>query len=291
MRAILAILRATGAVVLCLSAAALALAPSAARADERVIVPLYDRAPTADSGACFRVQMSHGTCSGTCIATDGKRSLVLAADHCFSEHHLGWVDAQTTAYPQTVRIVSMDGKSSYSARAVVGAQAYDMGLIVVEGVLPVATIDLSPVRVGDDVRHWGVTSGPAAGKVLAPRGTSPTAEFRSSISSIPGDSGCGIFRGGKLVAMNWGYWVSDKTQGGTPIKYAVALWKSNEDLRKAFTPPVDGAPELPPVELPPVELPPAPPVVIPAPPVYVCPPCPPCRERRPILFPRLRGYR
>lgn len=279
---------------LALALCAPALAP-AQEPDTRTVVPLPDNQPTSAPAYCLRLETGHSACSATVVATAKGRSLVLTNHHCFA-HALRSEDGRTlTQYPATARFRSLDGKASWSARAVVGSPAADLALCVLDGEIAPATIDLSPVAPGDRVKHYGITSGPATGLVLPiPRGfgSQPTQLFRSTLTSIPGDSGAGIFRRDQLVAVNWGYWTSTKEQGGTPIRYALELWAASPELVRLFgAPPGPGAPKEPPPAPPkePPPAPPAPPPVYVAPPV-VCPPCPPC-PRRPLLFPRLRGYR
>lgn len=229
----------------------------APREQERIFHPLPDCCATGAPESAVRVIMAGGQCSGTCIATDGKESLVLSCNHCFSADHLGADIRNPTAYPQAVRVKTLDGSRTLTGRAVRGSSQADMGLVVVEGVLPVATINPKVPPAGTPVTHYGITSGPASGKVKAVPsgyGANPTQQFRSDLTSIPGDSGAGVFAGNELVAVNWGYW-SNKDQGGTPIKYAVDLLASDSALAARFKPTLAGQ-EPPPKPTPPPASPP-----------------------------------
>ena len=269
--------------------AAVALADTPTRVPLRAVSP--DTPPSV-----VRVSQPGSQCSGTVIHSGGGKSLVLTCAHCY-----GGDRGYDGRYPTTVTVRQLATGRDYPGQAVAGRIDRDMAIIVVEGTLPAAEVDATAIRPGDELEHWGITSRYAYGiavPVNTPRNAPPTHLLRSTLSSIPGDSGAGIFRRGKLVAVNWGYWTSsDGTveQGGTPVGYVgdillaveliAKLWP---ELRKLWG--GDVGPVIPPVEPPPPPPVTPPDVIPPPPPVYY----PPARRpicQRPILgriLPRCR---
>jgi len=247
--------------VVCAGLLARADTPVSAVEDSREFHPIRSELTAETPGTVCRVIMSGGLCSGTVVACDGKDSLILSCNHCFSEDHIGRTCDNPTAYPQTVRVEQLSTGKAWTGKAVVGSKEYDMGFAVIPAVLPVAKIDRARPKAGAAIEHWGISSGYAAGVVIdipPGFGSAPTQQFRSRIKSIPGDSGAGVFAGGKLVATNWGYWTSNKDQGGTPVEYADKLLASQPKLVAQFG--RLGAYELPPGNPPNPANPPANPV-------------------------------
>lgn len=159
--------------------------------------------PSDPVAACVRVQWKNYGGSGTCIACEGGKSLVLSCNHVFSEGGLG-------NYPLDC-VVQHDGKT-YTAVAVSGDREADLAAVVVEGELPVAEIATQAPAVGAFVWHRGIGSGGGRGRVvLVPspgRGGSwveSSCHFAADMTSISGDSGAGVFNQyGQLVAVHNG---------------------------------------------------------------------------------------
>ena len=259
-----------------LAALATQEAVKGAEPETRVVVPLRQTA-TAAPASCVRMRHGSSACSATCIAQEGESSLVLTCNHCFAD-----APSRDGVYPQSCTVLTLDGRTEYSATAVVGRAAPDMSLLVVRGKIAPADLDGRLPEVGSTVEHWGICSTHTRGVVRAlPKWGSyaPTDLFRSSCRSCPGDSGAGMFQGGKLVAVNWGYW-SGGDQAGTPIAFVGGLVRESSAVRKAFPKFAQGFPEgIPPT---------IPPTIPPVNPPDICPPggCRP-PAARPLLFPRL----
>lgn len=248
-----------------------------------VRVPLIE-SKTAAPASVLRLRHGSSACSATVIAQEGEYALALSCAHCFG-------GAPSATRQPTCTLVSLTDGSSYDARGIAGDDAADCALILFKGRVPAAEVNGALPRAGSAVEHWGITSGHATGRVLAQPDLVrplPTQLFRSTMSSIPGDSGAGIFSEGKLVAWNWGFYVGPpKVQAGTPVAFAVAAAVASPEVRRLF--PLQcaawGAPKEPP---PPVEPPPV--VEPPVAPPMVCPPAPRYYDRRgPVrrfLFPR-----
>lgn len=256
-------------------------APGAEPQAVRVPLPLTS---SAAPPSVLRLQHGNSGCSATCIAQEGDVSLVLSCAHCFG-------GAPSARFRPSARLVSLSDGAPYDAVGIAGDDAADCALLLVKGKIPAAPTSGTLPEVGAAVEHWGITSGHATGKVLPlpnPRDPVPTHLFRSTMSSIPGDSGAGVFSAGKLVAWNWGYWIErTNVQAGTPFAFAAQAAVSSAEVRKLFPAACKawGAAE------PPVQPPAEPPVIEPpvTPPSVNPPTCPPADRRGPIrrfLFPR-----
>ena len=247
----------------------------------RVPLPLAVAEPPASV-----MRFTHGSsgCSATCIASENGRSLVLCAAHCFG-------GAPSASFRQKARLTLLSDGSAYDGVGVAGSERADCALIVVEATLPAAPVNPQMPPVGAEVEHFGITSRHAVGRIVDNPdlvNPEPTQLFRSTMASIPGDSGAAIFHRGSVVAWNWGYYGgSPRIQAGTPIRFALAAAVASEEVRRLFPETVKAWAALKP---PPVQPPPPPvkpPVIEPPPPP---PSCPPPQDRRgPIrrfLFPR-----
>lgn len=140
--------------------------------------------------------------SGTCIASEGGKSLVLTCNHVWSEQSSPGAPFPLGSYPLFGE-VRHDGKT-YSATAIAGDADADLALVVVDAPLPVARIATQTPAVGAKVRHYGMTSKDTSGEVLPARTDISAAahQFAFTTSAIPGDSGAGVFdERGELVAV------------------------------------------------------------------------------------------
>src|SRR5690606_25937262 len=61
----------------------------------------------------------------------------------------------------------------------------------------------------------------------------PDQTQRSTCSSIPGDSGAGVFVGGKYVATLWGRWNTGE-QGGTSVRAMLDAVHGSTSLRRDY---------------------------------------------------------
>jgi S1-C subfamily serine protease len=147
--------------------------------------------------------------TGTVIACEGKKSLVLTNAHVADDPAASYtvVHAGTT-YPATYVAGSPVRQDPGDEYRVDGP---DLALVSVGATLPVATIARDAPRAGERVRLWGFGGRPVergaaekAGEVLDATGyTEPT--FISSTDTTSGDSGSGVFNEiGELVAVHWG---------------------------------------------------------------------------------------
>jgi hypothetical protein len=260
-------------------------------------MPLLHAAEGDPSAACVTLTTYGAACSGTCIATEDGRSLVVSCNHCFVHAVLPGGDLPKASYPLPCTVYTNAGRTKFAAIAVDGGPDVDASFIVVEGVLPVAKMATKAPPVGADVWHRGLCSTYTRGKVVAnPRWAEPkpTDLFRSTCNSCPGDSGCGVFSGSEMVAVNWGLWVQSRNQAGTPIGYIKMALKYSTSVKAVFPqlvadlvetqePPI--APPADVLPLPPITMPPNPPMPPSVAPCLPCPPCPPCPPTRRGLFP------
>jgi hypothetical protein len=256
-------------------------APGAEPPAVRVPLPLTS---SSAPPSVLRLQHGNSACSATVIASENGYCLALSCAHCFG-------GAPGGERRPACRLVSLNDGAAFNAVGIAGDDLADCALVLFKGNVPAAPVNGTLPPVGTAVEHFGITSGHATGKMLPLPNLvrpAPTDLFRSSCSSIPGDSGAGVFAAGKLVAWNWGYYVErPPIQGGTPIAFAVDAAVRSPEVRKLFPKQCAewGAPKEPP---PPVEPPPV--VEPPAPPGDVCPPLSrPYDRRGPVrrfLFPR-----
>lgn len=150
-------------------------------------------APAADPTAALCLVHCGTACGcGTVVWSEAGSSVVVTTRHVFG-------------FPGPVR-VEHAGKS-YPGRHTDLAAGNDLAVVFVAGELPAAALAPADPRPGDEIRHWGATTGPAAGKVTG-RGTDPVGgpSVASSFDLISGDSGSGVFDSkGRLVGVNWGF--------------------------------------------------------------------------------------
>lgn len=155
--------------------------------------------------------------SGTVLASEDGKSLVVTNHHVVPTNIAG--------------VVVIHKEKEYPARLLVtGNDDVDLSLLIVDVKLPAAPLATKLPKLGDKVRHWGSTSGPAEGKVTGATASLPTPSLDSTLSSIPGDSGAGVFdTDGKLVAVNWGRTAMplDANQAGVPAFYVRKMVKEN----------------------------------------------------------------
>lgn len=158
--------------------------------------------------------------SGTVIANDGKRSLVLTSAHV--------VEAGRG------RMTVLRGRTTYAASLVYASPVVnlsphrirvdgpDLALLLVEGNLPAASIASTSPAIGERVRLYGygsvanATDGPAEkiGRVVeGPAYVDPV--LSSTLGTISGDSGAGVFNdAGELVGVH---------KGRTSTAYAIPV--------------------------------------------------------------------
>lgn len=265
-----------------------AFAPSTATA-QTVILPIpvapAPRDSLSPSASAVKVTTRSGYCSGTVIASEGGKSLVVTCAHCFRSADRRRA-TDPGGHPVAGYSVCPPGNAPCLAvRLVAVDEVADLALLSVDAALPAVRVAHARPVAGAEVQHWGISSGPAQGVVLymSDRATDgPTLTFRSSLSSIPGDSGAGVFANNELVAVNWGYGPLG-VQRGTLATRLSALCKASATVQTLF--PVYHAG----IVLVPPQSPDVPPSVVPTPPV-IRPPVPrlPSPIPRQPLFPRLR---
>lgn len=151
------------------------------------------------SKAAVLVRAGSAAGSGTCVGTEGGRSFILTNRHVVQAGSPLSVEWSGGHLPAT--LVAVD-------------QRADLALLTVEAVLPVAPVAASAPPAGSPVRQWGrdwrgggrpvfksgLSVGFSAGREMGGAGI-----WVSTIPSISGDSGCGVFNeAGELVAVNWG---------------------------------------------------------------------------------------
>lgn len=171
---------------------------------------------TDASAACVRVQWGQYGGSGTCLATESGKSLVLTCNHVFSDGGIG-------AYPQDCT-VQHKGKV-YTATAVAGDREADLALVVVDGELPCADIESDNAAIGTEVWHRGIGSGGGSGRVASVPGigryqwVESSCHFAADMPSVSGDSGAGVFTvTGRLVAVHNGrFGAAGDLARGTPL--------------------------------------------------------------------------
>ena len=171
--------------------------------------------------ACVRVSWGQWSASGTCVASEGGKSLVVTNNHLFTDAKDGAGQFVRGEYPLAAAVRTLDGGPRLTGTAVDGDRDADLAFVVVDGSLPVAELAARDAAPGTAVWHKGVGSGGGAGKVLPPVANDlPKMWFASTAPSVSGDSGAGLFDpAGKLVAVNCGRHGSGLSapQRGTPV--------------------------------------------------------------------------
>lgn len=178
--------------------------------------------------------------SGTSIACEGGKSLVLSCNHIFADQVNGrFVMA---AYPLAARVIH-NGKT-YPATAVGGSDTNDLAYLVVDGEIPPAELAEYIPKVGSEVRHFGQNSKFASGVVLRAQFYADHVCLVTSCRSESGDSGAGLFANfsgrWKLIGVNCGR-TSEYTdpqtgelkrgdERGTPLGYVYAYLEAQNEL-------------------------------------------------------------
>lgn len=234
------------------------------------------------------VKMRHGNhlCSGTVVAVSGGEALVLCCNHCFARQNPVTGQFGKGNYPAKCQIERLSDGKVFDGEAVDGSPEVDSAVIVVRGVAGAVAAPVGRANVGDSCEHWGISSEHARGRITRYDDGGrypPDQSERSTLRSIPGDSGAGVFVGGKLAAVNWGYW-NNGEQGGTAVVHHLrfarqsrALSGSHADLWRG----IPGDPAVPGLPQPPI-VPVYPGVTPPACPPGGCP-LPYPVHRRPLL--------
>lgn len=174
-----------------------------AKAPSTAAKPAEKKAPADPAASAVGVWCPTGFGgSGTCVACDGGKSLVVTNRHVVEGTPLGARVAVTTA----------DG-TRHGGTLLATDRRADLALVLVDAVLPAAELAAAPPPAGTPVRQWGRDwrgqGRPVfkAGVFLGiGRGTVGGVTItETTIDSISGDSGCGVFdEHGRLVAVNWG---------------------------------------------------------------------------------------
>jgi hypothetical protein len=143
--------------------------------------------------------------SGTCVACENGRSLVLTNNHVVSPGK--GADGRFAAVTGQAVEVKHGGKR-YPARVVAADDNLDVAAVVAEAELPVAEMADEPVVVGARVSRNGIGSGKQSLKVVAtsrPQYPSPSMWFLAAGASESGDSGAAYFdEAGQVVAIHCG---------------------------------------------------------------------------------------
>jgi S1-C subfamily serine protease len=152
------------------------------------LLALLLAAPADPSASCVRVSQPGSAGSGTVVATDGERSLVLTARHVTG-----------TDFGVKLTVAAPDGRTVAGTLVAYDAAA-DLAAVEVPADLPAAAVAARRPAVGAAVRQWGCTGG---GKRAAKAGT--FTDYGATIQADGGDSGCGVFdAAGRLVAVTVG---------------------------------------------------------------------------------------
>lgn len=257
-------------------------------AEQNSSCTLSPLSPTRNTPPTSVVRMRRGNhiCSGTVVAQSDKESLILCCNHCFAD--LPWPGGRIPRgkYPADCQIERLSDGKQWPAVAIDGSPEVDCALIVVRARITDAVPGVSASRRGDACEHWGISSEHTTGRMLGYNtgdGVTPDMSEWSTLRSIPGDSGAGVFSGGKLVAVNWGY-DGQRQQRGTAIVFHLRFAKSSAVFRRLYPDlfsAVPSDPSLPDVQQPPPVNPPNP--VIPQCPDGNCPL--PSPWHRPRLLP------
>lgn len=188
------------------------------------------------SAACVRVSWNKFSASGTCVAYEDGKSLVVTNNHLFSESHDSEGQLQRGEYPLAATVATLDGKKTFKATAIDGDRDADLALVVVDGELPVAQLAEADSTEGTRVWHKGIGSGGGEGRVLSIKpNLQPKLNFASDCSTQVGDSGAGVFdEQGRLVAVHCGRHGTEPSaaERGTPITPVRSLLRTK--VKKTF---------------------------------------------------------
>lgn len=173
------------------------------------------------AAACVRVSWKQYSASGTCVACEGGKSLVVTNNHLFSETYDADGQFARGGYPLACTVRPVNGAAAFSGAAIEGDRDADLAFVVVDGELPVAELADAEAAPGTPVWHKGIGSGGGKGVVLVPRShPQPKNVFASDTPSVSGDSGAGLFDpAGRIVAVNCGRHGTApiSPQRGTPV--------------------------------------------------------------------------
>lgn len=136
--------------------------------------------------------------SGTVVKADGRASFVLTNNH-------------VTPDRGDQIVVELAGKL-YGAEWLRADSGLDLALLRVDANLPAVSLADQPPPPGTRIEQWGH---PHGGPTIHKTGLSGRVDGRRAvpgggdvathgIGAEPGDSGCGVFAGGKLVGVCWG---------------------------------------------------------------------------------------
>ena len=205
-----------------------------------VKLPGYAKAPqektTKEQLASVRLNVGHHRCSGTAVATRGDVTLVISCNHCFAAQPYPGAQFPRASYPIKCQILSNDERTTYEAVAIDGDSSADIAVIVVAGRLATCDIGTGGAAVGSAAVHYGRTSGYSHGRITVydvSGRVPPDQTQRSTCSSIPGDSGAGVFVGGKYIATLWGRWHTGE-QGGTAVRAVLDVIQRSAPLRRDY---------------------------------------------------------
>lgn len=185
---------------------------------------------------CVVVVWRNHLCSGTAVRTDGKSTLVVTCNHCLAEQLRPGGAFPRGSYPLPCEVRDLDTSNPRKAVAVDGDPDTDLCLVVCDAVLPVVPLARVAPKAGETCWHFGFSSGPSVGRVLLSDDSGrvhPNDSFCSSCTSIPGDSGAGIFTASGLVAVNWGNY-RDGREWGTAVRWVSVLIAGSLALRDGF---------------------------------------------------------
>jgi len=164
------------------------LSPTPAAAD----TALNEVCVRSPEGACVEIDVGQSSGSGTVIWYEDGYSIILTA------RHVTKIKGEMT--------VVHKGKTYAAVRGMESATA-DLAVVWVKAKLPTADVAAVEPKVGDDLHHWGTTTGAATGKALHYRVYPEYGRaLRSDYRVDPGDSGSGVFNAdNELVAVNIAY--------------------------------------------------------------------------------------
>lgn len=198
--------------------------------------------PKPDTGPCLIVEWelrSQGVTYGyrgscVCVHGDGKKSVAVTNNHVLSVQPHPGAPFPLGNYPLEVNVLSLDKKNVWKGVAVAGDADADLAVIVVDGPLTFGKLADRNAAVGAEVWHKGIGSGFALGKVLPYAQAGPSSRFASTLRSMPGDSGAGVFDrvNGTVIGVNCGRHAmpEDAPQRGVAVEDVRAFLKKCSKL-------------------------------------------------------------
>lgn len=147
-----------------------------------------------------RVLFGNGSGSGSAVAVEGGKTLVVTNRHVCPTKGAAWYGYHDKWHK--AEVVAVDSRA-------------DLSLLVVEGELDTVVIADEEPRRGEKIRQWGFPgrteprSAPKVGTAVGCTGEwcgdDGSFVWKSTIVAEPGDSGSGVFNSkGELVAVCWG---------------------------------------------------------------------------------------